>query len=270
DREIVDRRRLVEIEPALALAANQLVGGTYTPTDESGDARKFTQGLAEIIRLRGVDFLYSNCVLGLDPDARDSKIRTVLIGSKAGTTTIAARHFVVAMGSWSAPFLKPYGIDLPVYPAKGYSITIPLHDVGIAPVVSLTDDEHKLVYSNLGNRLRVAGMAEIDGYNTEIDARRSQTIIQQAQALFPMAGPYQKAEIWAGLRPATPSNLPCIGPTPYRNLWVNTGHGTLGWTLAAGSGNRIATLITDAMAERRRPPQLSAIEELYPLLQWPI
>jgi D-amino-acid dehydrogenase len=150
---------------------------------------------------------------------------------------------IVSLGSWSAPFLRPYGIRLNIYPAKGYSVTIPTEGANRAPVTSLTDDEFKLVYSNFGDRLRVAGTAELSGYSRALNRTRCQAILDNVKKLFPRAGRFEAATFWSGLRPATPSNLPYVGRTRYRNLWLNTGHGTLGWTLGAGSGFRIAEMI---------------------------
>jgi D-amino-acid dehydrogenase len=156
---------------------------------------------------------------------------------------LRARDVVVSLGSWSAPFLRNYGVRLSIYPAKGYSVTIPTDGSNRAPVTSLTDDEYKLVYSNLGDRLRVAGTAELSGYSRNLNLRRCRAIIENVKKLFPRAGNFEAATFWSGLRPATPSNIPYVGRTRYRNLWLNTGHGTLGWTLGAGSGFRIADMI---------------------------
>jgi D-amino-acid dehydrogenase len=148
------------------------------------------------------------------------------------------------MGSYSAPFLRRYGVSLNIYPAKGYSVTIPIEQSNSAPVTSLTDDQYKLVYSNLGRRLRVAGTAELSGYTKWLDLRRCRAILNNVRALFPRAGNFDGATFWTGLRPTTPSNVPYVGRSRYRNLWLNTGHGTLGWTLGAGSGRRIADMVS--------------------------
>jgi D-amino-acid dehydrogenase len=150
---------------------------------------------------------------------------------------------VVCLGSYSAPFLRPYGIRLNIYPAKGYSVTIPIDATNRAPTTSLTDDQYKLVYSNLGDRLRIAGTAELSGYSCNLNVERCNAILDNVRALFPEAGDFTRPSFWAGLRPTTPSNVPYVGSTPYRNLWLNTGHGTLGWTLGAGSGKRIVDMI---------------------------
>ncbi len=149
----------------------------------------------------------------------------------------------MSLGCYSAPFLRRYGMWLNIYPAKGYSVTIPLEGQNKAPVTSLTDDQYKLVYSNLGDRLRVAGTAELSGYTKWLDMRRCNAILDNVRGLFPEAGDFDAAKFWTGLRPTTPSNIPYVGRSRYRNLWLNTGHGTLGWTMGAGSGKRIADMI---------------------------
>jgi D-amino-acid dehydrogenase len=171
-------------------------------------------------------------------------VRSASIRSPQGYETVKARDVIVSLGSYSAPFLRPYGVSLAVYPAKGYSVTIPFNGANRAPAVSLTDDQYKLVYSNLGDRLRVAGTAELAGYDLSLNLSRCQAILRNVKSLFPHAGKFEATRFWAGLRPTTPSNIPYVGRTRrYRNLWANTGHGTLGWTLAAGSGKRIADMI---------------------------
>ena len=157
---------------------------------------------------------------------------------------LRAHDVVVCLGCYSAPFLRPYGVPLAIYPAKGYSVTIPIEASNGAPVTSLTDDEYKLVYSNLGGRLRVAGTAELSGYARHLNHHRCRAIIDNVRGLFPKAGNFAKATFWTGLRPTTPSNIPYVGRTSYHNLWLNTGHGTLGWTMGAGSGHRVVEMIT--------------------------
>jgi D-amino-acid dehydrogenase len=163
-----------------------------------------------------------------------------------GKESVAADAYVVALGSYSPLLLRPLGVRIPVYPLKGYSITLPLGpaDAAAAPTVSLTDEAHKIVISRLGNRLRAAGTAELTGYDTSINAVRCAAIARRIRDLFPGLGGITTVENWSGLRPATPSNVPLIGRTKLRNLFLNTGHGTLGWTLACGSGSLIADLIT--------------------------
>jgi len=241
---IVDADELVKIEPAFEGKKREIVGATYSIDDESGDAKKFTQALAAVCGRMGVVFLYGAQVVAFDADRGASNVRSVELRTPQGYGSIKARDVVVSLGSYSAPFLRPYGISLAVYPAKGYSVTIPFNGANGAPAVSLTDDQYKLVYSNLGDSLRVAGTAELAGYDLALNHSRCQAILRNVQALFPRAGKFEAASFWAGLRPATPSNIPYVGRTRrYRNLWINTGHGTLGWTLAAGSGKRVADMI---------------------------
>ncbi|MFZ2155460.1 MAG: FAD-dependent oxidoreductase, partial [Bradyrhizobium sp.] len=157
--------------------------------------------------------------------------------------------YVLALGSYSPRLARPLGIDLPIYPLKGYSVTMPVRNPAAAWTVSLSDEAHKLVLSRMGDRLRIAGTAELDGYNTQINKVRCDAIVKRVMALFPDAGDPSRAEYWAGLRPATPTNLPCIGFTKYPNLFLNTGHGTLGWTHACGSGRILADLVSGRQPE---------------------
>jgi D-amino-acid dehydrogenase len=243
DRVVIDAEKVVEIEPAFAEKRDEIAGATYTADDESGDALKFTQELAQVCARMGGDFRYSHQVTALHADRAGGAVRAVEVCGPDGYRTLRARDVIVSLGCWSAPFLRPYGVRMNIYPAKGYSVTIPTNGSNVAPVVSLTDDELKLVYSNLGNRLRVAGTAELSGYSRDLNETRCQAILRAVRNLFPRAGNFEKATFWTGLRPATPSNIPYVGRTRYRNLWLNTGHGTLGWTMGAGSGFRIANMI---------------------------
>jgi D-amino-acid dehydrogenase len=190
----------------------------------------------------GADFRYDADAVALHTGA-EKTITGVEIQDARGYATLRARDYVVSMGAYSAPFLRRYGVRLNIYPAKGYSVTIPIAQSNVAPITSLTDDQYKLVYSNLGDRLRVAGTAELSGYTRWLDLRRCNAILNNVKGLFPRAGNFDAATFWAGLRPTTPSNLPYVGRSRYRNLWLNTGHGTLGWTLGAGSGHRIASML---------------------------
>jgi D-amino-acid dehydrogenase len=242
DRSPVDVDRCLEIEPALADARHLLIGGDFTPSDESGDANKFTLALAERAAAAGVEFRYGVMVDRIAPAC--SQIAGVLVSDAAGQTLLTADAYVVALGSYSQCLLKPLGISVPVYPAKGYSATLTLADGARAPSVSLTDDGRKIVFSRLGNRLRVAGTAEFNGYNLDLNTVRCQALIQRTRQLFPRLEIAGEPLFWCGLRPATPSNVPLIGPTRYDNLWLNTGHGTLGWTMACGSGRSLADLMS--------------------------
>ena len=241
DRQTVSAERCVEIEPALADARHLLVGGDYTPSDESGDAHKFTRALAAQAAARGVDFRLD---LTVDRIASGGgQIAGVLVNGPAGSELLTADAYVVALGSYSPVMLRPLGLHLPVVPAKGYSATVALPENASAPLVSITDDEHRLVFSRLGKRLRIAGTAEFNGYNLDLNPVRCAALIQRARQLFPALDFVGEPEFWCGLRPATPSNVPCIGRTRYGNLWLNTGHGTLGWTMSCGSAAALADLI---------------------------
>jgi len=247
DRDPVDVEQCLAIEPALADARHLLVGGDYTRSDESGDAHKFTRALAARAEAAGVVFRQNLTIERIAPGG--SKIAGVLVQGETGPELLTADAYVVALGSYSPLLLKPLGICLPVYPAKGYSATLTLADSAAAPSVSLTDDERKIVFSRLGNRLRIAGTAEFNGYNLELNETRCQALMQRARQLFPRLQVEGEPDFWCGLRPATPSNVPCIGRTRYGNLWLNTGHGTLGWTMACGSGAALADLVSGRRPE---------------------
>jgi D-amino-acid dehydrogenase len=219
-----------------------LVGGSYSATDESGDARKFTQELACLAAGRGVRLRTGRIDALLAEGGR-------IAGMQIGSDVLRADAYLVCLGSYSPLLLRPLGIRLALYPLKGYSLTLPVLDERKAFTVSLTDDEHKLVFSRLGERLRIAGTAELNGYSTELNEARCQAILRRALALFPGAGDAGRARFWTGLRPATPSNIPYIGTTSFPNLYLNTGHGTLGWTHACGSGRAIAEIVSGRRPE---------------------
>ena len=244
-RQVIDADACVALEPALADARRHLVGGILSPDDESGDAHTFTAGLAEACAAEGVTFRYGTPIQQL---VRAGQAVTA-VETAAGT--IAADAFVVACGSYSPLLLQPLGIRLPVYPAKGYSVTIPVAAQGTAPVVSLIDDEFKMVYSRLGERLRIAGTAEFAGYDTTVWPKRAVFLREKAMELFPRCGDPAAAEFWAGLRPSTPDGVPVIGATSLAGLFLNTGHGTLGWTMACGAGRVVADVILG------RPPEIT-------------
>lgn len=247
DREIKTPDECVAIEPALAGVRHMLAGATYTPSDESGDAHLFTQRLAALASARGVSFQYEQTVLGIER-AGNAVSGVRMVDRTGRVLTYKADAYVVAMGSYSPLVLRPLGMRIPVYPAKGYSVTLPIADPARAYTVSLTDDEYKLVYSRLGDRLRIAGTAELNGYSTELNETRCRAILRRTEELFPGAGDPDGVQYWTGLRPATPSNVPLIGRTRYPNLYLNTGHGTLGWTHACGSARVLADII-----DGRRP-----------------
>ena len=244
DLRVLTTAECVELEPALAERAERIAGGVHAPGDESGDAHKFTQDLARLAAARGVRFRYGSSVARIE--TQGGRIARVRLSSGEA---IEADSYVMALGSYSPMLLRPIGISIPVYPLKGYSITIPLAEGDVAPRISLSDGAHRLVMSRLGDRLRVAGTAELTGYDTAINEVRCRAIVRRTFELFPTAGRPEDAQFWAGLRPATPGGVPCIGRTRYPNLMLNTGHGTLGWTMACGSGAAIADIVSGRKPE---------------------
>jgi len=249
DRRPVDTATCVQIEPALEDARHLIVGGHYTPSDESGDAHLFTRRLAALAEARGVRFLLGTPIVRLRGDAR--RIESV---ERYNGERLQADAYVVACGSFSNHLLSPLGLSVPVYPAKGYSATFTLAEgESFAPSVSLTDDGRKIVFSRLGNRLRVAGTAEMNGYDMGLNAVRCAAIAERTRQIFPHLRTIGEPEYWAGLRPATPSNVPLIGHAQPANLFLNTGHGTLGWTMACGSGKALADMISGNRPETDFP-----------------
>jgi D-amino-acid dehydrogenase len=240
EREVKSAAECLALEPALRASEVPVAGGVYTPEDESGDAHAFTLRLAGLAEARGVRFAGNRSVEALETQGH----RVVAARTSAGR--LEADAFVVALGSYSPLLLRPLGIGIPVYPLKGYSITLHMspESARAAPTVSLTDEAHKLVLSRLGDRLRCAGTAELTGYDVSVNRARCEAIVRRVRALFPALKAAGEPEFWAGLRPATPDNVPLIGRTRLANLYVNTGHGTLGWTLAAGSGRALADLVS--------------------------
>jgi D-amino-acid dehydrogenase len=243
DVQVKTTEQVFEIEPVLARSAVRPAGATYAASDESGDAHLYTRNLAELCAQRRVQFRYGTHILSIDAGAdgaRGARVR----GEGREPETLAADAVLVCLGCQSPFLLEPLGVRVPVYPVKGYSVTIPTEGYDGAPTVCLTDEGHKLAISRLGHRLRVAGTAELNGYDTTINDARCGSILARAKQLFPHGGDFDRAERWAGLRPATPGNVPVIGRTRVPGLFVNTGHGTLGWTLACGSGKSIADIIS--------------------------
>ncbi|MBX3548933.1 MAG: D-amino acid dehydrogenase [Xanthobacteraceae bacterium] len=242
DRRVIGVDEVVQLEPAFEEQRHEIVGATFTEEDESGDALKFTQGLAGRCAEMGADFLYNAEAVSLLKSGARS-INAVEVMTPQGYRAVKGRDIVVSLGSFSADFVRPLGVHLNVYPAKGYSVTIPIDRSNTVPTRSLTDDQFKLVYSNLGDRLRVAGTAELSGYGRQLNYGRCEAILRNVRHLFPRAGNFDAASFWSGLRPATPSNLPYVGRSRFSNLWLNTGHGTLGWTMGAATGKRVAEMI---------------------------
>lgn len=245
DRRAVDAAECVRIEPALSDAQSMIVGGHYTPSDESGDAHLFTRQLAKLAGQCGVRFEYGIPIVRLRGNAE-----AIDYAERYNGEAIKADAYVVACGSFSNALLAPLGIALPVYPGKGYSATLTLAEGdNFAPTVSLTDDGHKIVFSRLGNRLRIAGTAEMNGYNMALNQVRCAAITTRTHQIFPHLRTIGEPEYWAGLRPATPSNVPIIGRTRMSNLYLNTGHGTLGWTMSCGSGRALADIVSGRRPE---------------------
>lgn len=262
ERHFIDINTAASLEPALYPIAHKLKGATYTSRDESGNAHLFTQRLAEGCAAAGVRFMYNTDVLALNTDAYSSHphVHSITIRPKGeNAQTFSADSHVVALGSYSVPLLKPLDIHLPIYPAKGYSATYRVNPRAphLAPFISLIDDEYKLVISRLGDKLRVAGTVEFNGYNIDLNSVRCAAITERVRFLFPKGIIANSAEYWTGLWPMTPSNVPLIGrahcgqvrhgsqnpDATFDNLWLNTGHGTLGWTHACGSAKAISLLM---------------------------
>jgi D-amino-acid dehydrogenase len=242
ERQVISADEAVRIEPALRQVRHQLAGATFTAEDESGDANQFARELVKHCEADGVQFRMSHTITALR-EAGGSIDHVEVTDAEGRFQRIRGDAYIVAMGSLSPLLVKPLGIRLPIYPAKGYSVTIPVADASLAHQVSLTDDEYKLVFSRLGDRLRIAGTAELNGYDRDLNRVRCEAIVRRVDALFPGAGDSSQAQFWTGLRPATPSNVPIIGRSRLPNLYLNTGHGTLGWTHACGSGKSIARIV---------------------------
>lgn len=235
--EVLDRDGCVRVEPALAHVRDKIVGGLLTPKDETGDCFKFANALANKAAGLGVRFAYGHHINGLD--IAGGRVEAV-VTDKA---KFAADAVVVALGSYSPLMLKPLGIGLPVYPVKGYSLTIPITDASRAPESTVMDETYKIAITRLGERIRVGGMAEISGYTNDLGQARRRTLEHSVQDLFP-GGDVSKATFWSGLRPMTPDGTPVIGPTKIKGLFLNTGHGTLGWTMSSGSARVISDLVS--------------------------
>lgn len=246
--EVLDRAGCIAAEPGLAHADDDFVGGLRLPHDETGDCFKFTNALAKLAEALGVRFQFETKVEAIEVDGRD------ITGVRTSRGPLTADAYVVAMGSFSARLVRPLGLRLPVYPVKGYSITAPILDADRAPVSTLLDETYKVAITRLGDRIRVGGMAEISGYNNDLPERRRATLRRSVGSLFPGAGDLDAATFWSGLRPMTPDSTPVIGPTTIGNLYLNTGHGTLGWTMACGSAQVLSDIIS------RRAPSIEAAD----------
>ena len=240
--EVLDPEGCIRVEPALKHVREKIVGGLLTPKDETGDCFKFSSALAAKAAALGVRFTYGSIIRGLDVEG----------GRVTGVVTahgrLEADAVVVALGSFSPLLVRPHGIRLPVYPVKGYSLTIPITDESRAPVSTVMDETYKIAITRLGDRIRVGGMAEISGYTNDLGEPRRLTLQHSVTDLFP-GGDVSRASFWSGLRPMTPDGTPVIGPTKVAGLFLNTGHGTLGWTMSSGSARVVADLVSGRQPE---------------------
>ncbi|MBY2991743.1 D-amino acid dehydrogenase [Rhizobium leguminosarum] len=240
--EVLDRDGCIRFEPALKHVRDKIVGGLLTPKDETGDCFKFTNALAAKAEALGVRFVYGTTIKALDVEA--GRVHGVITDRER----MSAEAVVVALGSYSPLLLKPLGIRLPVYPVKGYSLTIPITDASRAPESTVMDETYKIAITRLGDRIRVGGMAEISGYTNDLGLARRSTLEHSVTDLFP-GGDISKASFWSGLRPMTPDGTPVIGATDVAGLFLNTGHGTLGWTMSTGSARLIGDLVSGGQPE---------------------
>jgi D-amino-acid dehydrogenase len=236
--ELLDREGCIRHEPALAQVRDKFVGGLLLPGDETGDCFKFTQNLAVLATQRGVQFRYGTQIQQLQ--TASGRMEGVL----TNVGLLKADAYLVALGSYSPLLLKDIGIRIPVYPVKGYSITVPITEATGAPESTVMDETHKVAVTRLGDRIRVGGTAELAGYTLQLHDARRQTLEHVVTDLFPRGGDVSRAEFWCGLRPMTPDGTPVVGATRLPNLYLATGHGTLGWTMAAGTGRVMADIIS--------------------------
>ncbi|MEN3929649.1 D-amino acid dehydrogenase [Microvirga sp. W0021] len=241
--EVLDRQGCIGAEPALAKVTDKFVGGLRLPNDETGDCHIFTNRLADICKSMGVTFLFNTIIQGFETNGQ----RVTGIHTDKGV--VSADHYVTALGSFSAPMLNQIGLNLPVYPVKGYSITVPVREDRDAPVSTVMDETYKVAITRLGDRIRVGGMAELSGYNLKLDAKRRETLAMSLTDLFPDGSKIDDMQFWTGMRPMTPDGTPIIGPTSFSNLTTATGHGTLGWTMACGTGRLVADIVSGRKAD---------------------
>lgn len=234
--ELLNGNELGRVEPALANAQDKLVGGLHLPNDETGDCYLFTNALAQIAKELGVNFQFNQNVEKLIVEGDEIK------GVQVNGKVLTADRYVLAFGSYSRDFLKPLDLQLPVYPVKGYSLTIPIVDPAFAPQSTVLDETYKIAITRFDQRIRVGGMAELSGFNLGLNEDRRATLQMVTQDLFP-GGDMAQGSFWTGLRPMTPDSTPIIGTTRFKNLFLNTGHGTLGWTMACGSGKLISDIV---------------------------
>ena len=235
--ELLSRDGCVKAEPALAQVKNKLTGGLHLPRDETGDCHLFTTRLADMAQALGITFRYNLPIENLL--SKNGKI----VGVAAGHERIVGDHYVIALGSYSRALLQQAGLNIPVYPVKGYSLTVPVSNTAASPVSTIMDETYKVAITRFDMRIRIGGMAELAGFNHALNPKRRETLEMVLSDLFPQCGDIPAASFWTGLRPMTPDGTPIIGATRHANLWLNTGHGTLGWTMACGSAQILADLI---------------------------
>jgi len=247
EQEALDAKQCVDLEPALEHMHTRLAGGIHTPSEDAGDCYRFCTGLADVIQARYPGRLQTS----LNTEAkRLLRWKDRIIGMETNNGVLEADCYLLATGNMSAQLVRPLGMRLPIYPLKGYSLTLPVTADCVAPRISITDYQRKIVYAPLGDELRVAGMADLAGYGARIDEARLETLIEEVRAVFPRASEYTRLRPWCGLRPATPKGTPLLGATPFPNLYLNVGHGALGFTLSMGSARILADIIS------RRPPEI--------------
>lgn len=239
--ELLDKEGVIRVEPALANATVDFAGGLRLPNDQTGDCQKFTTELADLIKQKGVNFLFNTHIQSLEFSQNQISAVVLNDGSK-----VKGDAYVMALGSYSHDMLKLLNIDAPVYPLKGYSITTKIVDEAQSPVSTILDESYKIALTRFDDRIRVGGMAEINGFDHSLNIHREETLLMVLKQLFPNASDVSDAHFWTGLRPATPDGTPIVGKTSYKNLYTNTGHGTLGWTMSCGS----AQLLTDIISNK--------------------
>lgn len=241
--EVLDRAGIVQVEPALASVVDKLTGALRLPHDETGDCYLFTTRIANMAKDLGVEFKFNSIIDRLHIS------NNIINGVWIDGELIQADRYVLCLGSYTPKFLASVGIYVPIYPLKGYSLTIPITNAEMSPVSTILDETYKVAITRFDNRIRVGGMAEISGFDLSLNPRRRETLKMVTQDLYPQGGDITKAEFWTGLRPATPDGTPIIGETLIKNLYLNTGHGTLGWTMAAGSGRYLSDILAGQKPE---------------------
>ena len=244
--QLLESRDIASVEPALAAVSDTLTGALHLPNDQTGDCNLFTRNLAQMARALGVEFRFARTVQRINSSG--DQITGVLIDGLIET----ADYYVMAMGSYSRAMLAPLGINLPVYPLKGYSLTVPIVDAAMAPQSTIIDETYKVAITRFDQRIRVGGMAQVSGFDLSLNPQRRETLEYVTGMLYPQGGDLTRAEFWTGLRPATPDGTPIVGPSAYRNLFLNTGHGTLGWTMSCGSASYLADIIS------KKTPRISS------------